>query len=170
MTMNNVIFDEIKEEHLEEVLKIYTHYVLNTNATFHAHALSKEEMRELVFFENLKYKTFVIKSADTICGYVILTQHKKREAYDGTAEVTIYLKPDFIGIGIGSQAVSFIEDIARQHNIHVLIATICGENSKSINLFERSGFSKCAHYKEVGKKFGQLLDVVAYQKIIKYVN
>jgi phosphinothricin acetyltransferase len=25
---------------------------------------------------------------------------------------------------------------------------------------------KCAHYKEIGKKFGQLLDVVAYQKIM----
>lgn len=164
--MCKITFDEIKEEHLDEVLKIYTHYVLNTNATFHAHALSKDEMRELVFFENPKYKTFVIKSADTINGYAILTQHKKREAYDGTAEVTVYLKPECIGKGIGSQAIKFIEDIAKQQNIHVLIAIICGENSKSINLFARNGFSKCAHYKEVGKKFGQLLDVIAYQKII----
>lgn len=164
--MCKITFDEIKEEHLDEVLKIYTHYVLNTNATFHAHALSKDEMRELVFFENPKYKTFVIKSADTINGYAILTQHKKREAYDGTAEVTVYLKPEYIGKGIGSQAIKFIEDIAKQQNIHVLIAIICGENSKSINLFARNGFSKCAHYKEVGTKFGQLLDVIAYQKII----
>lgn len=164
--MCKVIFDEIKEEHLNDVLEIYTHYVLNTNVTFHAHAFSKDEMRELVFFENPKYKTFVIKSADKINGYVILTQYKKREAYDGTAEVTVYLKPDYIGKGIGSQAVKFIEDVAKKQNIHVLIATICGENSKSINLFVRNGFSKCAHYKEVGEKIGQLLDVMAYQKII----
>jgi len=111
--MCKITFDEIKEEHLDEVLKIYTHYVLNTNATFHAHALSKDEMRELVFFENPKYKTFVIKSADTINGYAILTQHKKREAYDGTAEVTVYLKPEYIGKGIGSQAIKFIEYIAK---------------------------------------------------------
>ncbi|WP_394325579.1 GNAT family N-acetyltransferase [Methanosarcina barkeri] len=56
--------------------------------------------------------------------------------------------------------------LQKKQNIHVLIATICGENSKSINLFVRNGFSKCAHYKEVGEKFGQLLDVMAYQKII----
>ncbi|HWR06274.1 GNAT family N-acetyltransferase [Sporomusa sp.] len=164
--MENIIFDEIKEEHLTAVWEIYTHYVLNTNATFHAHALARDEMRELLFFDNPKYKTFIIRSGETISGYVILTQHKKREAYDETAEVTVYLRPDYIGRGIGSQAVKFIEKIAKQQNIHVLIATICGENFKSINLFERNDFAKCAHYKEVGKKFGQLLDVVAYQKII----
>ncbi len=164
--MNNITFCEIKDEHLTEVLEIYTYYVLNTNATFHAHALSLDEMRELVMFDNLRYKTYIISYIGAICGYVILTQYKKREAYDGTAEVTIYLKPDFIGKGIGSHTVKFIEDIAKKQDIHVLIATICGENSKSTNLFERNGYKKCAHYKEVGRKFGQLLDVVAYQKKI----
>jgi len=162
----NVVFDEIKEEHLTEVMEIYTYYILYTNATFHAHVLSREEMRQLVFFRDSRYKAFIIKHDDAICGYVILAQHKNREAYDGTAEVTIYLRPDYTGKGIGSKAVKFIENIAKQQKLHVLIATICGENKKSINLFESNGFIKCAHYKEVGSKFGKLLDVVAYQKII----
>lgn len=63
-------------------------------------------------------------------------------------------------------AVKYIEGFAKNKNIHVLVATICGENSGSINLFEKNGYTKCAHYKEVGEKFGQFLDVVAYQKII----
>lgn len=164
--MHDTVFEEIKEEHLTEVLEIYKYYILNTSATFHKHVLSKDEMRELVFFDCPKYKTFVIKSGGTICGYVILTRYSRREAFDDTSEVTIYLKPDYMGKGIGSQALQFIEAIARQQNMHVLIATICGENLKSISLFEKNGFTKCAHYKEVGKKFGKLLDIVAYQKIL----
>ncbi|MDP4094039.1 MAG: N-acetyltransferase family protein [Bacillota bacterium] len=164
--MKNITFEEIRDEHLESVLKIYTHYVLNTTATFHAHALSLDEMREIVFFTNPIYKTFVIMENETIVGYVILTQHKKREAYNRTAEVTIYLKPDYVGKGIGSKAVQYIEDFAKTKGIHALVATICGENSKSINLFSRNGYFKCAHYKEVGMKFGIMLDIVAYQKIL----
>lgn len=164
--MNKIKFEEIQETHLTKVLEIYTYYVLNTTATFHAHVLDLEEMRELVVFDSPKYKTFVIYDEDTLCGYVILTQHKKREAYDGTAEVTVYLKHDYIGKGVGTLAVKFIEDYAKTKEFHVLVATICGENSKSIRVFERNGYIKCAHYKEVGRKFGQLLDVVAYQKII----
>lgn len=162
----NIVFEEMQEKYLSEVLSIYTHYVTNTTATFHAHALNESEMREIVFFDNPIYRTYIIKESDTVCGYIILTQHKKREAYDKTGEVTIYLKPDYIGQGIGSQAIQFIEVAAVKQNLHVLVATICGENSKSIHLFERNGYSKCAHYKEVGTKFGQYLDAVAYQKII----
>jgi phosphinothricin acetyltransferase len=99
-------------------------------------------------------------------GYVILTQYKVREAYKRTAEVTIYLKSDCIGKGLGSQAIEYIENYSKSLNLHVLIATICGENSKSINLFAHSNYVKCAHFKEVGTKFNQVLDIVSYQKIL----
>lgn len=161
-----ISFDEIKNSDLPIVMEIYNHYVLNTTATFHSRALTLEEMKELVFFENPKYKTFVIKYFKEIYGYVILAEHKKREAYDGTAEVTVYLRTKCIGKGIGTKALKHIEEYAKTNNIHVLIATICGANEKSIDIFIRNGYEKCAHYKETGRKFGQLLDVVAYQKII----
>jgi len=164
--MGKYYFHEMKEEYLDKVLQIYTQYVLNTTATFHSRPLTREEMREIVFFNSEKYKTFVICEEAEVCGYVLITQHKKREAYDGTAEVTIYLNPVFIGKGIGSMALRYVEDYARKQKLHVLIATICGENGRSIGLFEKNGYVKCANYKEVGQKFGQLLDVVAYQKII----
>ncbi|MBP2649435.1 MAG: hypothetical protein H6Q74_260 [Firmicutes bacterium] len=164
--MENYYFYEMEEKYLDEVLQIYMHYVLNTTATFHSRQLTKAEMRKIVFFSNKKYRTFVICEKNKVCGYVLLTQHKKREAYDATAEVTIYLKHDFIGKGIGSMAIQHIEDYAKKDNFHVLVATICGQNENSIRLFEKNGYVKCAHYKEVGQKFGQMLDVVAYQKVI----
>ena len=164
--MEKCHFDEMREEHLDDVLRIYTHYVLNTTATFHARPLSREEMRELVFFNDEKYKTFVICDEADVCGYVFIAQHKKREAYDGTAEVSVYLRPTQTGKGLGSLAIKYIEQYAKAQNIHVLVATICGQNEESINLFKKNGYSQCAHYKEVGKKFGQLLDIVAFQKII----
>jgi L-amino acid N-acyltransferase YncA len=164
--MGEYDFYEMKEEYLDKVLQIYTHYVLNTTATFHSQPLTREGMREIVFFDSEKYKTFVIFAEDEICGYVLITQHKKREAYDGTAEVTVYLSPLFIGKGIGSMALRHVEDYAKQQKLHVLVATVCGENQASIKLFLKNDYVKCAHYKEVGQKFGQQLDIVAYQKII----
>jgi phosphinothricin acetyltransferase len=166
--MNDYRFEEAREEHLPKLLEIYNYYILNSTATFHINPISMEEMREIIFFDNPKYKAFVIKEKEDICGYCILTQFKKREAYDISAEVTVYLKPDYVGKGIGSLAIKHIETLARKNDIHALIAIICGENEKSIKLFEKNGYIKCAHYKEVGKKFGRLLDVVCYQKIIAY--
>ena len=165
--MNGYRFAEMNESYLSGVLQIYNHYVSNSTATFHTHLLNEAEMREIVFFTNPKYKTFVILEGGNLCGYVLLTQYKKREAYNRSAEVTIYLDPNYTGKGIGSLALKHIEAVAKKAGgIHVLIAIICGENASSIKLFEKNGYSKCAHFKEVGEKFGRILDIVDYQKII----
>ncbi len=165
--MSNLFIEELKEEHLQQVLDIYTYYVLNSTATFHKHVPALEEMKEIVFFNNDRHKSYVVKVDGALCGYAILAKYGKREAYDNTAEVTVYLKHDCVGKGIGSQAVSFLEKAAKEKGFHALIAIICGENVQSIALFERCGYFKCAHYKEVGMKFGRLLDVVCYEKIIE---
>ena len=56
--------------------------------------------------------------------------------------------------------------IAVDKDIKVLIGVITATNSASIALCEDMDYEKCAHYKQVGEKFGQILDVVAYQKIL----
>jgi L-amino acid N-acyltransferase YncA len=164
--MNNVIFEEIREEHLSHVLDIYNHYVLNTTNTFNTEPLTLNEIRNLVTSKNKRYKSFVISSEDIIAGYILITQYKTRQAYDFTAEITIYLKPEFVGQGIGKQSLKFIERIAKENGFHTLIAGLCTENDRSKYLFEGDGYLQCAHLKEVGYKFGRFLDVAFYQKMI----
>ncbi len=164
--MNQCQFNELTEAHLPEVLAIYNDYVVKSTATFHLEPIAAEEMRSIVFFDKPRYRSYVITENNTICGYCILTNFKKREAYDISAEVTVYLRPESTGRGYGSAALQHLEQLARQHDIHSLIAIICGENEASRRLFAKNGYSQCACYKEVGKKFGRLLDVVCFQKVL----
>lgn len=165
--MSEMIFEMLQEEHLQEVLKIYNHYVIHDTATWHIEALTIDELKDMLFFEDKKYKTFVMITHNHICGYVLISAFKKREAWGNTAEVSIYLKHDHTGQGLGKLALAYIEKYAKQQNIHVLIASISGDNNSSLKLFEKCGYEKCAHYREVGYKFGQWLDAIAYQKILR---
>jgi len=164
--MEQCTFEAVKEEHVEEALGIYLYYVNHSTATFHKREILKDEMRDLLLFSNPKYQGYIIRYQGEICGYVILSQYKSREAFEHTAEVTIYLKNGYEGRGIGNKALSFIEESAKTKQIHTLIGLICGENTGSIALFEKHGYKKCAHYKEVGYKFDRWLDLVCYQKMI----
>jgi len=47
-----------------------------------------------------------------------------------------------------------------------LIAIVTGDNAESIALFEKSGYIRCAHFKNIGEKFNKVLDVLAFQKEI----
>lgn len=164
--MDYIGFYEMQEEYIPEIARIYNHYIANSTATFHTMELGLDGIRDIVFTGNPRFKSFAIKNGDRICGYSILSPFKKREAYDGTAEVTVYLEEGCIGRGIGGKALAHLEKVAKENDFHVLLAVICGENTGSIRLFEKHGYEKCAHYREVGRKFGRLLDVVCYQKLI----
>lgn len=164
--MNEVCFTPVCDENLTQIMDVYNHYVFYTTVTFSIHPFSHEEIKNMVYFDNKRYSSFIITFDNTFCGYCILGPYKKREAYAKTAEVSIYLKKEFTGKGIGTKALTFLEQKAIERNMHVLIAIICEENTASISLFKKCGYDTCAHLKEVGYKFERNLDVVFLQKIL----
>ena len=78
--------------------------------------------------------------------------------------MTLYLKPEFTNKGLGSIILKKMQDEAQAVGIHTLVAVISGDNDGSIALFERNGYEKCAHFKNLSEKFGRLLDIVCLQK------
>ncbi|MGV8129842.1 MAG: GNAT family N-acetyltransferase [Methanolinea sp.] len=161
-----VEFVPVTDGDLDEILDIYNYYIRNSTATFHSGKMSLEELKEFLHISNTRYPSFLIREGDETIGYCFLSQYKKRQAYDRSAELSVYLKPGYTGKGIGKSALDRLESAAGPAGLHVLIGTLCGENHPCIRLMEKSGYSRCAHLKNVGEKFGRILDVVVYQKEI----
>jgi phosphinothricin acetyltransferase len=162
----NLVFKELTEQDLPEVKNIYDWYIENSTATFHTEPISIDQLKEFIYIGHPLYNAYIIYLDKEIAGYCYLTNYKKRQAYDRTAEVTLYLKPDFCRKGIGQVSLDFLQGKANENGLKNLIGIISGDNSGSIALFSKAGFTKCAHFKNVGEKFGKLLDIVAFQKEI----
>ncbi len=162
-----VAFERVESAHIKDLKEIYNYYVLNSTATFHYEPRTDAEMAELLLQEDPVYlsESWVIRLDGEIAGYVYFAPYKKREAYKYSSEVTLYLKDGFGGKGIGTQALMMMEERAKSTGIRTLLSVVCGENKASIRLFEKCGYSKCAHLKDVGQKFGRMLDIVMFQKI-----
>ena len=157
---------DLKDSDYPAVKEIYDYYVVNTTVTFSTQKIPLAELKETIPAGHPKYKSFIIKNNDMVCGFCYLSQYKKRQAYDRTAEISVYLKPEFTGKGAGKQILEKMETVARANGIIVMVGIVTAENKQSVRLFEKCGFEKCAHYKKVGEKFNRILDVVAYQKIL----
>lgn len=161
-----VSFTPLTLENLHAVKAIYDWYIENATATFHTEPITLEQLQEFIFIDHPLYKSFLIHADGELAGYCFLTYHKKRPAYDRTAEISIYLKPEFADKGIGKAGLKYVEAVAKEVGLKNLVGVITGDNLSSMALFEKAGFIKCAHFKNVGEKFGKVLDVVAYQKEI----
>jgi phosphinothricin acetyltransferase len=162
-----VEFANLTETDLEFVKEIYDYYIENSTATYYIEKISTDELKEFIPVQHKRYKSFLIKVDDERCGFCYISQYKKRQAYDRTAELSLYLMPEYTGRGIGKVVLAYLEKTARDTGISVLIGIISADNENSVKLFEKNGYDKCAHYKQIGEKFNKILDVVSYQKIIQ---
>lgn len=88
-----------------------------------------------------------------------------REAYAGTVEVSVYIAPEATGQGVGSRLYETLIPMLDGLGYHTILAGITLPNPASVRLHEKLGFVKVAHFREVGNKFEQWLDVGYWQRM-----
>jgi phosphinothricin acetyltransferase len=120
----NLAFVEIQEHDLKLVKEIYDYYILHSTATFHTRKLTIRQLKASIPVGHPRYRSFLMVYNGEICGFSYLAQYKKRQAYNRTAEITVYLKPAYYGKGIGMETIKKLESVARDAGIGVLIGTI----------------------------------------------
>lgn len=160
----HIEFKDLQSSSYHEVKEIYDWYILNSTATFHTEPITVEQLKEFVFVGHQLYPSYLMYVDGDVAGYCYLTAYRNRQAYLRTAEITVYLKQGFTGKGLGRVALNHLEQKAIGNGLKNLIATIAGENHASIELFRKMAYVQCAHFKNIGEKFGRILDVVIFQK------
>lgn len=154
------------ENDAEEILSIYKPYVEKTQITFEIQVPSAEEFRERIANTLKKYPYLVAEEKGEILGYAYCGEFQKREAYNHSAETTVYLREDCKGKGVGRALYEKLEEILKMQNVTNLNACIAYPHPVSIRFHERMGFKTVAHFTRCGFKLGQWWDMVWMEKII----
>jgi phosphinothricin acetyltransferase len=149
------------------ICDIYNHYVQNTTITFEEEPVSIKEVQGRIAEVTSSLPWYVSEESGKVIGYAFASNWKSRCAYRLSVESTIYLHPDFIGKGIGRRLYESLISELRNRSYHGVIGGIALPNEGSVALHERLGFVKVAHFKEVGLKFGQWIDVGYWQLLIQ---
>ncbi len=147
------------------ITDIYNDAILNTTATFDTEVKTVEE--RLIWLRNhdANHPVLVAEINNEVIGWASLSKWSDRSAYDSTAEVSVYVQKDFRDQGIGKRLLEVITLEGQEKGLHTLISRITEGNEKSIYLHERLGFVTIGTLKEVGRKFGKLLDVHMLQRV-----
>lgn len=161
-----MIIVKTQKQHIEKLMDIYNYYVEHTTVTFHLDKLDKKEFSGIVHIQGEKDYTYTIIDGEKIIGYCSLERFNRKEAYKRSAYVSIYLDKKYTGKDFGSRILKHLEKEAVIKDIKSLIALVCGENTQSIALFIKNGYKFAGELKKAGEKFGRLLNVVYYQKLL----
>ncbi|MBP6640568.1 MAG: N-acetyltransferase [Bacteroidia bacterium] len=149
-----------------EIAAIYNHFILETVITFEETAISDDEMAGRISEVSEKFPWIVCVEAGRILGYAYASSWKSRCAYRNSVETTVYLDANVAGRGLGKLLYQELLNRLRGLGLHAAIGGIALPNEASVRLHEKCGFEKVAHFKEVGFKFGNWIDVGYWQVLL----
>ena len=155
---------EAKESDAAALAEIYNFYIQNTVITFEEDDLDADEfIKRIRKVQSAGYSWLVAEEDGQVIGYAYSSKWNERSAYKNTAEVSIYLSEKAKSQGWGTKLYTELFSSLRKKSIHVVIGGITLPNPASVALHEKFGMEKVAHFKQVGYKFGQWLDVGYWQ-------
>jgi phosphinothricin acetyltransferase len=113
-----------------------------------------------------KYPWLVWEEAGEVTGYAYVSTWKERISFRFSAEVSIYIRTDSQGKGIGRELFGRLLDEVRKTNIHALVSGITLPNEASVALHEKFGFTFISRFNEIGYKLNKWLDVGYWELIL----
>lgn len=152
------------EKDLKGILTIVNHEINTGTANF---AYSEVILEEIIFEFQEKTKRdfpfFVAIDGNIVTGFATYGTFRKKEGYNSTAELSIYIHPEHQRKGIGKALMKQLIQHAKAHHITSLIAGIADENESSIKFHKAFLFVEVGYLPRVAKKFGRELNLVFMQ-------
>lgn len=149
---------------LPAILAIYGPYVLNTTHSFEYTVPTMEAFTQRFADITRKFPWLVWEENGEVLGYAYGSAPFKRAAYAWCCEVSIYLKPEARGRGIGRKLYAALEAILQRQGYRLVYSLITSENTGSLAFHEKVGYETVAVLPGCGLKFGRWLGVIWMQK------
>jgi phosphinothricin acetyltransferase len=165
----------------EALMSIWNPEVVETTVSFDLRPKSLSEQRDWIADHLASYLCLVAVNEDDevgelgargerVLGFASFSSFRDRPAYATTVENSVYVARGARGRGVGERLLYDLIAAANGSGFHSIIARIVGENTESIRLHEKVGFTLVGTELEVGRKHGRWLDVVEYQFVVPHTS
>lgn len=151
---------------MEDVLSIYNEGIEDRVATLETE--TKDLTYMLNWFQNHqnRYPVIVAERLGEIIGWASLNKYNTRNAYDGVADLSVYIKRTHRGKGIGGKLLSAIEAHAKENEFHKIVLSTFPFNELGQGLYKKKGYREVGVFENQGKLDGEYVDVMVMEKLL----
>jgi L-amino acid N-acyltransferase YncA len=164
--MTDVMIREATIADLDSILVIYNHGIEDRIATLEMETKDQAYMNEWFAKHQGRYKVIVAEMEGNIVGWGSLNQYNSRCAYDGVADLSIYIARNYRGRGVGGRLLNALEDIAKEKHFHKMILFTFPFNRLGQGLYRKMGYREVGVFQNQGILDGEFVDVMAMEKLL----
>jgi L-amino acid N-acyltransferase YncA len=143
---------------IAQITEIYNSIVLTSTAIYNDQPATTEERAGWwVSRVEQSFPVIVAVEGTSVLGYGSFGEFRSWPGYRFTVEVTVHIREDLRGRGLGKLLLAELLARARAMGKHIVVAGVDSENEAARRFFEREGFINAGQLREVGYKFGKYL-------------
>jgi len=153
---------------LPAITDVINYNILHSTAVYDYDIKSEDDVKQ--WYTNKQsdgWPVIVAIINNHIAGYATYGTFRYKEGFKYTVEHSVYVSSDYTGKGIGRLLLSELINKAKQQGYHTMIGCIDASNEGSIAFHKNFGFTEQGILKQSGYKFGQWLDLLFMQLMLK---
>jgi L-amino acid N-acyltransferase YncA len=116
--------------------------------------------------DDARFPLLVAEAAGAVIGWAGLALYSSRPCYAGIGECSVYVAVEARGRGVGTSLAEALAGAARDNNFHKLIGKLFTDNTASIRLVERCGFSSVGLHRRHGQLEDEWRDVLVVERLL----
>ena len=116
--------------------------------------------------DDARFPLLVADAGQEVIGWAGLASYSSRPCYAGIAECSVYVAVEARGRGVGTSLTEALAGAALSNDFHKLIGKLFTDNTASIRLVERCGFSSVGLHRRHGQLDGAWRDVLVVKRLL----
>jgi phosphinothricin acetyltransferase len=156
----DIVVAPMTEADWPSVREIYVQGMATGNATFEKSAPDYSVWDR----DHLRACRLAARSGHEVVGWAALSPVSGRCVYGGVAEVSVYVRDNARGRGIGLTLLRALVDASEKTGLWTLQAGIFPENTPSIDIHSKAGFRIVGVREKLGAMDGRWRDVVLMER------
>ncbi|WP_275285893.1 GNAT family N-acetyltransferase [Halomonas elongata] len=143
------------EQDLPRIVEIYNAAVPSRRSTADTETVTPDDRREWFRqHEPARRPLLVGEDEGGIVAWMSFEDFYGRPAYAHTAELSIYIAPDYQGRLLGKRLLQRAEALAPSLDIHTLVGYVFAHNTPSLRLLRASGYQEWGRLPDVARMDG----------------
>jgi len=164
--LKDIIIRQITEQDIQFVKEIYNQGIDDRIATLETEIKDYSYMKDWFDKHSGRYKVIVAEEAGKIVGWASLNQYNNRCAYDGVADLFVYISREYRGKEIGNKLLVKLESLAKANGFHKIVLFTFPFNQLGQRLYKKMGYREVGVFKNQGFLDGEFVDVMVMEKLL----
>ena len=166
MSGENISLRAMMNTDWSSVREIYEQGISTGKATFETTAPGWDDWND----SHLTFGRWVALEGDNIVGWAALSSVTDRCVYSGVAEVSVYVRLENGGKGIGLKLLNQVIQESEEKGVWTINAAMFPENAASIALHKKAGFREIGYREKIAQIRGEWKDNILMERRSKKVG